>query len=189
MRQVVEQLELDDAKKLASNPLFQWRTLRRLSREDLRLYAAAAGRSGVQQVEFAACSLLKDEDARAKVRRLASRVHAPRPRAVQFAMWACVPSASMRMRMLAEVPGEPAQRKVGGGQQVCEGPRCQGRQRGRGGACGRVQRRRRGGASEPGRAAPHQAALTQGRGRRGRQGRLASEEGARSAWLRCWAAP
>jgi hypothetical protein len=71
MKKVVDQLQESGEQKVASNPLFQWHTLRRLSREDLKLSASAANnnisRSGAEQIEYAACSLLKDEDARAQV--------------------------------------------------------------------------------------------------------------------------
>jgi hypothetical protein len=67
LKKVVDQLGESEEQKVASNPLFQWHTLRRLSREDLRLFASVATRSGAE-VEYAACSLLKEEDTRAQVR-------------------------------------------------------------------------------------------------------------------------
>lgn len=67
MKKVVDQLSEADESKAASNALFQWRSLRRICRHDLKLYAEAMARNGIEQLEYPACMLLKDEDARAEV--------------------------------------------------------------------------------------------------------------------------
>ena len=76
MKRVVDELEAEAEDKAASNALFQWRALRRISRHDLTTYAQALSYSGAQQVEFPACKVLADDDERAKVRTASTSMNA-----------------------------------------------------------------------------------------------------------------
>ena len=79
MKRVVDELEAEAEDKAASNALFQWRALRRISRHDLTTYAQALSYSGAQQVEFPACKVLADDDDRAKVRTACTNTSARQP--------------------------------------------------------------------------------------------------------------
>ena len=63
--QVVKELNEPVDSKACRNTLFQWRVLRRLGREDIKMYGDAMMRHGIEQIEYPACTLITTSGAEA----------------------------------------------------------------------------------------------------------------------------
>lgn len=61
MKTIVKEMTLDKAKKRIADPMFQWRTLRLLSRANLKIYSECITEREAD-LEYAACEFLKDEE-------------------------------------------------------------------------------------------------------------------------------
>ena len=62
MTQVVRELGEKPENKKCSNQLFQWRMLRRLAREDIKMFSDAMVRNDQEQIEYPACCYVKNAE-------------------------------------------------------------------------------------------------------------------------------